>query len=339
MKRFCLITWGLAILLMALSSCLGAGTAPEAAAVPIRADNAAQLEVIKKGTVQAVYGISWSADSSIILAANETLAIRLDTQSLDALDSYKFEKPAGVFSTAPDGRTVAISHDNLGLYLVDTSTAESAVSMNPGYFIGNVDFAPDSLSLLTSNQDEIAVTIWDATTGKEIGTYTGFETAAPMYAAKYGEDGFHIIWLARGTVQLMDTGDGQFGPVFDHEDFVMDATLSPDGALLATAAAGTIGDEFTPAIYLWDASSGEQSGVLAYPESITCLAFSPDGRLIAAASGSKLTLWDAVDMQLLAELDGHADRITSLAFSPDGASIASASADGTLALWQVVSGK
>ncbi len=339
MKRFCIITWGLAILLMGLSSCLGAGTTPEVAAVPIRADNAAQLEVVKEAKVQAVYGISWSTDSSIILAANEILATRLDSQSLEVLDTYKFEKPAGVFSTAPDGRTVAISNDNLDLYLVDTSTAESAFSMNPGYFIGNVDFAPDGLSLLTSSQDEIAVTLWDAATGKEIGAYTGFETAAPMYAAKYGEDGFHIIWMARGTVQLMHTGDGQFGPVFDHEDFVMDAALSLDGDLLATAAAGTVGEEFTTAIFLWDASSGEQSGVLAYPESITRLAFSPDGRLIAAASGSTLTLWDTVDMQLLAELDGHADRITSLAFSPDGTSIATASADGTLALWQVADDK
>jgi len=332
MKRFCVITWELAFLLIALSSCLGAETAEE----PIHADNAANLTVVKRTDTQPAFDLAWSPDGSTILAASGQGAIRLDANTLEAVDTFSFEQPAFLLSASPDGRTVAATSDSMNLYLTDISTTQNALTIYSGAVISGVDFSPDGLSLMTSSEEEIAVQLWDVTTGKEIGTYSGFETAAPVYAAKYGEDGFHIIWISRGTVQLMDTGDGQLGPVYDHEDFVMDAALSPDGVLLATASAGTIGEDFTPAIYLWEAASGEQAGVLAYPESFTRLAFSPDGHLVTAASGSSLTIWDTVQMQLLAELEGHADRITCLVFSPDGSTIATASADGALFLWQVV---
>jgi WD40 repeat protein len=332
MKRFCLITWGLAILLMALSSCLGE---KQLAAEPIHPENAARLQAANRTEMQSVTDLSWSPDGSAILAVSVQGATRLNAGTLEAIDTFTFEKPAFLLDASPDGKTVAFSSDSMNLFLTDISAPQNALTIQPGTILSGADFSPDGLSLAISSEEEIEVQLWDATTGKEIGTYTGFETAAPVYAAQYGADGLHIIWISRGTVQLMDTSNGQLGPVFDHEDFVMDAALTPDGALLATAAAGTVDDNFTPAIFLWDTASGEQLGILVYPETFSRLAFCPDGSLIAAASGSRLTIWDAGNSQLLAELDGHTDRITSLAFSPDGSTIATASADGSLVLWQV----
>lgn len=330
MKRFCVIIWVLAILLMVLSSCLGAEPVGE----PVNPENAARLKVVNQTEIQAVFELAWSLDGNTILAASSQGAVRLDAGTLKAIDTFPFETPAFLFDAAPDGKTVAATSDSMNLLFLGTSDAGDALTIYPGTAISGMDFSPDGLSLITTSEEEIEVRLWDAATGKEIGTYTEFQTAAPVYAAQYGEDGQNIIWISRGTVQLMDVSNGQLGPVFDHEDFVMDAALSPDGSLLATSAAGTIDGNFTPAIYIWDASSGEGAGMLAYPESMSRLAFSPDGRLVAAASGGTLVIWDAVDMQLLAELGGHADRITCLAFSPDGGSIATASADGALIVWQ-----
>ena len=322
-----------ALLAALLAGCQNAATQPGAAA--ITADNAAGLAVVRQTQLSAPYEITWSPDGSALLILEGGGAARLDARTLKPTEKLEFEMPVMFASTSPDGETLAYSEDGSRIAIKNIRKMEAAISIDPGETIGGLDFSPDGQTLLANSMEAFSVLLWDAGNGSDSGRLTGFETAAPVYSVRFGEDGNHILWIARGTAQSQQITGGQMGPEISHEDFISDAALSPDGKVLAAAAAGTVRGEYTPALFLWDAANGDALGVLPYSESFGRVAFSPDGQLIAASNGARITIWDVADPKLVAELDSNADIIRALAFSPDGATLASAAGDGTLALWQV----
>ena len=71
------------------------------------------------------------------------------------------------------------------------------------------------------------------------------------------------------------------------------------------------------------------------------IAFSPDGTRLAVASSIGIWIYDARPGKEK-ELDlftGHTGGVIAIAFSPDGATLASANWDGTLYLWNAVTGE
>jgi hypothetical protein len=67
-------------------------------------------------------------------------------------------------------------------------------------------------------------------------------------------------------------------------------------------------------------------------------ATSPDGKLEATAEDKSIVLTD-VTGKVLNKLQGHTGKVTALAFSPDGKTLASGSADQSVRLWDVATGK
>jgi WD40 repeat protein len=68
--------------------------------------------------------------------------------------------------------------------------------------------------------------------------------------------------------------------------------------------------------------------------------WSPDGRILAVAEGSAIRLYDVNSLPVpKAILTGPTAAINSIAFSPDGASIASGSDDGTIRIWDILTGR
>jgi hypothetical protein len=64
-----------------------------------------------------------------------------------------------------------------------------------------------------------------------------------------------------------------------------------------------------------------------------CFAFSPDGRFLAVAISLSIHILDAVTLQPLGELKGHAKQIKAIAFSSDSQTLLSASNDGSIRVW------
>ena len=137
-----------------------------------------------------------------------------------------------------------------------------------------------------------------------------------------------------GILQEVETG--MLSYAFQHEDFVSYYTVSPDGTILASAAAKLVNNELVPVITLWDTSSSTEINTLVVSDPVTALQFSPDGKLLAVATGNNLQIWDTATGTLLTELTGHTDIILELAFSPDQHTIASAGLDNQLYLWQII---
>ena len=299
-------------------------------------ENAAQLGIAAQvSTGEMLSDLVWANDSSSITALAGTGASRLDTETLEVLDDLSFETSAQLYAASPDGKTVAFSEDSYNIFLVDFSVTANALSIYSPDWLSTIDFSPDGATLLATSLDQIRVTLWDTASGEQVQTISGFETAAPVYSAKFGEDGKHILWISRGRVQLSDISSQQLGPEFSHEDFVVSAVLSPDGGLLATAAAGTVDGTFTPAIFLWDAASGELTAILANGDMFNAIAFSPDGSLIAASIDGAILIWDTVAQEKAAEIPWGSDSIYELAFSPNGAYLAAGSLEGDVAVWKI----
>jgi WD40 repeat protein len=119
---------------------------------------------------------------------------------------------------------------------------------------------------------------------------------------------------------------------FEHQDLVVNASFSPDGARILTASADN-------SAKLWDAATGKLIASFDHQGSVWHAAFSPDGaRILTASADHTAKLWDAASGELIVSFH-HQDWIWRGAFSPDGARILTASADKTAKLWDAASGK
>ncbi len=118
---------------------------------------------------------------------------------------------------------------------------------------------------------------------------------------------------------------------FNHQDEVVGAAFSPDGARILTASSDKTAK-------LWDAASGKLIASFDHQDEVKHAAFSPDGTRILTASVDKTAkLWDAASGKLIASFE-HQGTVNAAAFSPDGARILTASADHSAKLWDAASG-
>ncbi len=300
----------------------------------ISMDNADRLAVAARTSGSGLISdLVWAFDSSTLTTVSNSGAVRYEGSTLETSDVLFFDAPAELYAVSADGNMIAFSEDSYDIFLADIAGSGNACSIYSPDWVGSIDFSPDGSTLLATSMDEIKVTLWEAVCGAELQTITGFETAAPVYAAEFGRDGQHIVWISRGIVQVSNISDQSMGASIGHEDFVMDAELSPDGRTLATAAFGTVEGEFLPLITLWDAQSGEVISRLTHTNPINQITFSPDGSFLVAVSGEKLLFWDLADA--VVHINTNVDTIVGLAISPDGTSLAVAGFDGSIEAWRV----
>ena len=248
-----------------------------------------------------------------------------------------------VFNVAwhPDGERIASSGGDADqgraiTKVWEARTGRTAYDVNPGAAVFGVAFSPDGHYLVTGGTD-LAVRVWDAATGRAVGTLgshdrqIGSVAFSPdgRYLASASDDGVVKLWNtarlgdeqeAGGPVRTWTTGGGSPRIAF-----------SPDGSRLVTA-----GEQNK--VKVWEVSTGrELLSLSGHRGGIYATLFSPDpeGRWIASAGeDSAVKVWDSRTGVLVRNFRGHTGVVTSLAFTPDGR-LVSGSRDGTVKVWDL----
>jgi WD40 repeat protein len=278
----------------------------------------------------------WLNNGASLAVINPTNISIYDTATLSGITSFSSTLGWRLLDLSMDGRTAPATVDQKSIDIKDIMTSKTLVILRPASQFSSALFTPDGKTLAISSADQIAVLLWDVTTGKQTGTLKGFQTAAPVYSFAFSPDGKTLIWIARGTVQLMDIAANKIGIKVSHEDFVGAVAMTQDGTMLATLSATTVNKQLVGLVKLIDTTSGNEIAKLIQARGIgSTLAFSPDGKLLAVGTEKTITLWDVASQKEVGAIIGHTDRINSLAFSPDGRTLASSSNDDTIRLWRL----
>lgn len=181
--------------------------------------------------------------------------------------------------------------------------------------INSIMFSPDGSLLATGSTDK-TIKLWDATTGREIRTFTGHTTSVNCVAF---------------------TPDGK-------------TLISGSGTLSGTFSI----DQSDETIKVWDVATGELlRSMTGHKTPVNSIAVSLDGQLLASAGGPGIKLWNIAAGNQLREfgnltprdrrrLDGngnqtigHTHNVHSVTFNPNGKILVSGGLDGNIFFWDL----
>lgn len=240
-------------------------------------------------------------------------------------------------------RALCVAADGEGenaLYNIKTGEVLAPLKM-PRRDVGHRAFFSPKATLYV-NQDH-------ACDGKELDTVFAIPSGERLWQLSlthgtgdwsFSADESRVAFADRGRnvvapIRVHDTATGKLLGQFGKPDSYP-YELAPNGNLLA------FWDPQLRQVHICYLRTGKtlQALVLNHAAKANCLLWSADNRLLVVAylDGS-IRLWDVESERVRREFHGHQDQISSLAFSPDGKILASASADTTLLIWKIVSGK
>jgi WD40 repeat protein/serine/threonine protein kinase len=201
-------------------------------------------------------------------------------------------------------------------------------------------FSADENLLAAGNQDG-TLTVWNLTTGQEVGTYRGHEGS--VIGVAFQADREVVSLDSSRTIRTWNVTHPPEGLKLRCLG-CQHAAFSPDGRYLAAAAVSSSKKNWEGIV--WDTATGQEVEGFGVPDARTFqVAYSPDGRFLASAlklgNVGSVRVWNVeagkYDRRFPDEKQEGIGPCFTLAYSPDGKLLA-AGGDRVVHVWDTATG-
>jgi WD40 repeat protein len=292
------------------------------------------------GHSDAIESLAFSSDGKLLVSASDDETARIwDAETgrpIAELRGHDGIVHSAAF--APDGKLVVTGGKDGTIRTWSTSSDPVQVELPRPNEQGLRDVAFDQSGerIVTASKDRTA-RIWGGLPHARVlhALGHGREAYDWVESAQFSRDGRLVLTAGGdGTAKVWQASSGTLLAMLGRpgETAVLDATLSPDGLLVAVAGLAGGGG---PVVRLW---RWRQRKVVmergGFADRADGVAFSPSGSLLAGAGGDEVRVWRVGDGSLVTVLHGRGD-LMSVAFDPSGDLVAAGGSSGGTWVWDL----
>lgn len=278
----------------------------------------------------------WSADGSQLGVAAAGGLMVFDALTLQLIQHYPHQLPSlGLdYSLSADLRVATRDYQSVAVQ--NLSGIKDVLQVTPRLQFVRAVLSPEGNWLVLPAVGQTTVEIWNIANRTLRGQFQGDTATSSSYRAQFSQPDDRLLIISSTQVQLLNLASGVFSPVLRHDQAVSDAALSPDKTLVVVSTVGTLNNQRSGILKLWDAASGKDMGAILLAQGQgSRVVFSKNGNLFAASTGNAIQIWNTENWEMLTLLEGHEARITDISFSPNQRVLVSTSSDGSVRFWQV----
>lgn len=204
-------------------------------------------------------------------------------------------------------------------------------------YVYQVEFNHRATRLATCSYDK-TIRVWDVENGRPTQVFR--EHTDAVYAIAFSPDD---KWIASGSgdrsIKIWDLQSAtRLFTLSEPTDAIQTVAFRPGSAKTILSAAGN--DKSIRTWTLTPQGGTLVRSVLAHNAPILRIAYSPDGKLLASTAADRtVKIWNADTGAEVRTLERQRDWSQALAWSPDSAHLAVGRYDGTVAIYDVASGR
>jgi WD40 repeat protein len=246
----------------------------------------------------------------------------------------------GTLAFSPDGRTLAISHQQRGeILLLDPATGRNRRTLT-GHTAGvlGLSFSHDGATLASVGWDDTAI-VWDLATGRARETLRGHASAITAVAFSPEDRTLYTASWDKRVIVWDLAGDHRLGRPFtagrwvSSRGFGTSQSFGNGGGLLARAH-----DDGTVTLVDLARRAPVGTPLRAHRGAVRAVALSQDGRLLATADAHTVIVWDLATRRPARPPIRAFTEILNLALGPNGRTLAIGDDLGRLTLRDLASG-